>query len=98
VTTLNLSADGANELTTVPVTVSDNAWTVICESGFDTDLSAPTGDAQTVFRVVGSFGTVSIFDSGAAISPAGPYAMTTHRTLVAGTADISHIIAGFDHA
>lgn len=94
VTGTNTSGVAAASLTTSITTISDNAWIVLMSGGFSGN-AAPTAGSGSTFRVAeGTFGTWGLFDSGAAITPAQAYSMTTVQSS-GGLNIITHIYAAF---
>jgi hypothetical protein len=88
--TTNSSASGATSLLTSTTTTVDQAWVVLLEGSFNGNPEPGAGTGATKRAADSSFGTWGFFDSGAAISPAGSYDMTTTRTS-ATDREIGHI-------
>ena len=76
-------------LTTPITTITDNAWAILFENGYNGGPApgAGTGDVSRI-----TSGGWGLFDSGGAITPAGVYNMTTTRT---SSVAIVHFIAAF---
>lgn len=90
--TTNVSAGGST-LTTSLTTSVNNDWTILIELGFDSSMPPSAGAGLTRRTFDGTFGTWGIFDSGAAITPAMPYSMTTNR--VGSSINIGHTVGAF---
>lgn len=80
-------------LTSSVTTVANNSWAILLENGYgsNTPPTASTGVTRRTFDAV--FGGWGLFDSNAAITPAGSYSMTTQRTNASDT--ITHVGASF---
>lgn len=92
-TVVEQSTNGAGSKTTTLTTVTDHAWAVICEGGYN-DTGDPEANTGTTFRVAETtYGTCGILDSGGGISPAGAASFTTSRDSTAYR--ISHIAIVF---
>jgi hypothetical protein len=90
--TTNLSADTATSLTTSLTTVADNCWTaLVINEATSGAPGAGTGSTRRTYDA--AFQVWGMFDSNAAITPAGSYSMTTTRG--AGIEAIAHVMASF---
>lgn len=95
--TTNNSAVGATSLLTSVTTTVDQAWTVLLEGSYNGNPEPGAGTGATKRTADAGFGTWGLFDSGAAISPAGSYNMTTTRTS-ATDREIGHIMVAIHPA
>lgn len=92
-TVVEQSTNGAGSKTTTLTTVTDHAWAVVCEGGYN-DTGDPEASTGTTFRVAETtYGTCGILDSGGGLSPAGAASFTTARNATAYR--ISHIVIVF---
>lgn len=92
--TTSQSATGATTWTTSLTTTADKCWAVLiegCNTG-GTPPSAGTGLTRRIYDA--TFGVWGLFDSGADITPAGSYSMTTTRGSASSNA-IGHVVASF---
>jgi hypothetical protein len=93
--TTNNSASGATSLLTSVTTTVDQAWTVLLEGSYNGNPEPGAGTGATKREADASFGTWGLFDSGAAISPAGSYSMTTTRSS-ATDREIGHVMVAIN--
>jgi hypothetical protein len=93
--TTNNSASGATSLLTSVTTTVDQAWTMLFEGSYNGNPEPDAGTGATKREADGAFGTWGLFDSGAAISPAGSYSMTTTRSS-APDREIGHIMVALN--
>lgn len=85
-------AGSVTSLTTSLTTVANNCWTMLAVDGYSGN-SAPTAGTGSTRRTFGAaFGNVGLFDSNAAITPAGSYSMSTGYP---GSTGIGHVMASF---
>lgn len=97
-TTTNVEVSSASKtLTTAIVTVNDNSWSVLLEGCFDGSSGPIAGTGATLRQLdtISTFGAWGLFDSNAAIHPAGSYSMTTTRTSDPFGLCIVHVVASF---
>ena len=83
-------------LTTSVTTIADNCWTVLLENSYSLDSLPFAGTGATRRTTDNTFGTWGLFDSNAAITPAGGYSMQTNRDI--GVTTIDHVMASFKPA
>lgn len=89
------SASAGTTLTTSITPTADNCWTILGEGGYNLTNAAPGAGTGSTFRVAtATYGETGLFDSGAAITPAASYSMTTTR---AGSSanPIIHVLSAF---
>jgi len=82
-------------VTTSITTVADNCWTMLGEQGFNASNPPGAGAGSTRRTFGAAFGQPGLFDSNAALTPAGSHSMTTTRTT---SVSISHVMASFSPA
>lgn len=79
----SLAEIGANSnittFTSSLTTVADNCWTVLFENGYANNAGPSAGAGLTSRATDAALGTWGLFDSNAAVHPAGAYSMTTTR-------------------
>ncbi len=90
----------SSTLTTSLTTTTDESWIIMVEQSFkDTENTPGVAGAGAVRRTYNAtYGNISIFDSGGAISPTGSYSMTTTRPTSPVIRGINHIMASFKPA
>lgn len=89
--TTNTAASGSSDVTTSVTTVADNCWTVLFAVGRAADIGAGTGSTSRSVNAGGA----GIFDSNAALTPAGSKSMTITRS---GATEAGMIMASFSPA
>lgn len=92
-TTSQIGAGAVTSLTTSITTIADNSWAILVENSYDANAAPNAGTGATRRTFDATFGAWGIFDSNAAITPAGSYSMTTSLNNSVDT--ISHVIASF---
>lgn len=70
----------ATNFTTSVTTVADNCWTVIVEGNYSSDTPPTAGSGTTRRTYDAAYGTWGLFDSNAAITPAGSTSLITDRS------------------
>lgn len=95
-TTKHSTAVSGNTFTTSVATVADNAWTILGDISYNSNIPPTAGTGLTRRTFQASFGSWSIFDSGGVVHPAGSYSMTTNRS---GNANSwGHVVGAFSPA
>lgn len=83
-------------LTTSLTTIANNCWVILIGNSYDggPQQNAGTGSTRRTFDA--AFGIWTLFDSAAAITPAGSYSMTS--TVPGSATNMSHCMASFSPA
>lgn len=89
------SSSSLKTLTTSVTTSADNCWTVLIEGCYDGGTPPVAGTGSTRRTFDGTNGGWGLFDSNAAIHPAGSYSMTTTRGSDPFGLEILHVMASF---
>lgn len=89
------NAGSATSLTGTLTTIADQCWTIMGFGGYNGNSPPTAGSGSTRRTYDATFGTIGLFDSNAAITPAGSYSMTASYS---GTTNENLAMASFSPA